>query len=67
MGSWKKQCLKVNPMTQQMKILECPAPCDFSVKSHDEKEIIVMTIQHAKISHNRTISDEEVKRMIKLA
>jgi len=54
-------------MAEKMKKLECPAPCNFSIKSHDEKEIIEMAIQHAKKSHKMTISEQEVKKMIEPA
>ncbi|HVO65247.1 MAG TPA: DUF1059 domain-containing protein [Syntrophales bacterium] len=54
-------------MAQQMKKIECPAPCNFSVKSHDEKELVEIAVQHAKKSHNMTISEQEVKKMIKPA
>jgi predicted small metal-binding protein len=54
-------------MAEQMKKIECPAPCNFSVKSRDEKEIVEMTMQHAKKSHNMTITEEDVKKMIKPA
>jgi predicted small metal-binding protein len=54
-------------MAEQMKKIECPAPCNFSVKSHDEKEIVEMTMQHAKKVYNMTITEQEVKKMIKPA
>jgi predicted small metal-binding protein len=54
-------------MVEQMKKIECPAPCNFSVKSSDEKEIVEMTMQHAKKNHNMTITEEDVKKMIKPA
>jgi predicted small metal-binding protein len=54
-------------MAEQMKKIECPAPCNFSVKSHDEKEIVEMAMQHAKKSHNMTITEADVKKMIKPA
>jgi len=42
-------------MAEDMKKIECPSPCNFSVRSHDEKEIIEVVIQHAKKSHNMNI------------
>ena len=54
-------------MAEQMKKIECPAPCNFSVKSHDEKEIVEMTMQHAKKIHNMSITEQDVKKMIKPA
>ena len=54
-------------MAEQMKQIECPAPCNFSLKSHDEKEIVEITIQHAKNKHNMIIAEQDVKKMIKPA
>ena len=51
-------------MANEMKKIECPAPCSFSVKSHDEKEIIELAMQHAQKKHNMKISEKEVKEMI---
>ena len=58
---------EVNPVPKRMKILECPAPCDFSVKGRDEKEIVKAAILHAEICHDRPLTAEEAKRMIKPA
>jgi predicted small metal-binding protein len=55
------------PMEKQLKQIECPAPCNFSVKSYDEKEIVEITVQHAKKIHDMTIAAEDVKKMIRLA
>ena len=52
---------------RSMKKIECPSPCNFSVKSHDEKEIVEMVKQHAKKSHNMEISEKEIQAMIKPA
>jgi predicted small metal-binding protein len=51
----------------EMKKLECPAPCSFSVKSHDEKEIVEMAMQHAQKKHNMKVSEGDIKKMIKPA
>jgi predicted small metal-binding protein len=51
----------------EMKKIECPAPCSFSVKSHDEKEIIELAMQHAEKKHNMKISEKELKGMVKPA
>jgi predicted small metal-binding protein len=59
--------MEVITMAEQMKKIECPAPCNFSVKSHDEKELVAIAIQHAKKSHNMAITEQEVKKMIKPA
>jgi predicted small metal-binding protein len=53
--------------TKGMKKIECPAPCSFTVKSHDEKEIIELAMQHAQNKHNMKISEKELKGMIQPA
>ena len=53
--------------TKEMKKIECPAPCSFTVKSHDEKEIIELVMQHAEKKHNMKISEKELKGMIRPA
>ena len=52
---------------KMMKKIECPAPCSFTVKSHDEKEIVELAMQHAQNKHNMKISEKELKGMIKPA
>ena len=59
--------MKVNVMAEAMKKIECPLPFNFSVKSHDEKEIVEMVKQHAKRIHNMEISEKEIQAMIKTA
>ena len=54
-------------MAEAMKKIECPSPCNFSVKSHDEQEIVEMVKQHAKRIHNMEISEKEIQVMIKPA
>ncbi len=54
-------------MSEQLKKIECPAPCNFSVKSHDEKEIVELTRQHAKKQHNMTITEQDARKMIRPA
>jgi predicted small metal-binding protein len=50
-----------------MKKIECPVPCSFSVKSHDEKKSIQMAMHHAQKNHNFKICEQELKEMIMLA
>ena len=52
-------------MSEQLKKIECPSPCNFSVKSHDEKEIVELTLQHSKNKHNMIISEQDVRKMIR--
>jgi predicted small metal-binding protein len=59
--------MEVNVMAEAMKKIECPSPCNFSVKSHDEKEIVEMVKQHAKKIRNMEISEKEIQAMIRPA
>jgi predicted small metal-binding protein len=51
----------------ELKMLECPSPCSFSIRSHDEKEIIEMAMQHAQKKHNMTVTEQDLRQMIKPA
>lgn len=53
--------------TGEMKKLECPSPCNFSIKSHDEKEIVKMVMQHAQEKHNMKVTEQDLQKMIKPA
>ncbi|MGV8056911.1 MAG: DUF1059 domain-containing protein [Smithellaceae bacterium] len=48
-----------------LKKIECAPACGFTVQSHDEKELIDITKQHAKKYHDKTVTDEDVKKMMK--
>ncbi len=53
-------------MTGDFKKVECDPGCGFMVKSHDEKELIEIVKQHAKKSHNMTVSDRDIKEKMKV-
>jgi predicted small metal-binding protein len=44
-----------------------PAPCSFTIKSQDEKEIKELARQHAEKKYNMQISKTELKGMIRPA
>jgi predicted small metal-binding protein len=52
-------------MAEQLKKIECDPKCGFLVRSHDEKEIIAIAAEHAKKFHHETVSEKEIKAMIK--
>ena len=52
-------------MPKKLKKVECDPKCGFMIRSHDEKEVIEIAIQHAKKSHDMTITEKEVKGMMK--
>ncbi len=54
-------------MAGTLKEVSCDPKCGFSVKSHDEKEIIEIVKQHAKKSHSMSISDKDVEGKMKEA
>jgi predicted small metal-binding protein len=54
-------------VAEKLKKIECDPNCGFMVRSHDEKEIIEITTQHAKKSHNMTITEKDVRDMLKTA
>lgn len=43
----------------------CDSPCDFTVKSHDKKEVVAVVKQHAKSHHNMDMADKDVEGMMK--
>lgn len=55
-------------MKTALKKLECDPVCGFMIKSHDEKEVIKVALEHAKKFHKGTkITEEDIKAMIKAA
>ena len=52
-------------MAEKLKKVECDPKCGFLVQSHDEKEVVEIAKQHAKKSHNMTITEKDVKGMMK--
>jgi predicted small metal-binding protein len=54
-------------MAEQMKKLECKTPCEFMVKSHDEREIIAIAKEHARKYHKMEMTDEQARQMIQPA
>jgi len=54
-------------MAAALKQVECDPKCGFLIRSHDEKEVIEIAKEHAKKSHNMTITEKEIKAMMKNA
>ena len=48
-----------------LKSVTCDPACGFMVRSHSEKELISMVKMHAKKMHNKTVTDKDVKEMMK--
>lgn len=52
----------------QLKQISCDPTCGFLLRSHNEKEILDLTLQHAKRSHaEMKITAGAIKKMIKNA
>lgn len=43
----------------------CDSPCDFTVKSHDKKEVVSVVKHHAKTHHDMDMADKDVEAMVK--
>jgi predicted small metal-binding protein len=52
-------------MAEKLKKVECDPQCGFLVRSHDEKEIVEVAIQHMKKAHGKFITEKDVKPMMK--
>jgi predicted small metal-binding protein len=52
-------------MAEKLKQVECDPKCGFLIRSHDEKEIAEIAIQHAKKAHSMVITEKDVKTMMK--
>lgn len=52
-------------MAEKLKKIECDPKCGFLVRSHDEKEVVKIATQHAKESHNMTLTEKDAKGMMK--
>ena len=48
-----------------LKSVSCDPDCGFMVRSHDEKELSAIVIDHAKKQHNKVITEKDVKGMMK--
>jgi predicted small metal-binding protein len=52
-------------MTEKLKQVECEPKCGFLIRSHNEKELVEIAIQHAKKAHSMVITEKEVRTMLK--
>lgn len=48
-----------------MKSVSCNPDCGFMCRSHDEKELSAIVIDHAHNAHGKTIAEKDVKSMMK--
>ncbi len=52
-------------MAGTFKKVECDPPCGFTVKSHDEREVIHLVKQHAKNVHKMDLAEKDIRGKIK--
>lgn len=50
---------------QTMMSVSCDPDCGFMCRSHDEKELTSIVMNHAKTAHNKTLTEADVKKMMK--
>jgi len=55
-------------MAEKLKKIECGPTCGFMVRSHDEKELVQIALEHGKKFHkDMTITEKDVKAMVEPA
>jgi len=52
-------------MAEKLKQVECDPKCGFLIRSHNEKEIVEIAIEHAKKEHSMIIKEKDVRTMLK--
>jgi len=58
-------CLSSLVLAKGLKSVTCDPACGFSVKSHDESELVSIVQMHAKKHHDKDLSEADVKKMMK--
>ena len=48
-----------------LKSVSCDPVCGFMVRSHDEKELNAIVIEHAKTRHDKIMTEKDVKGIMK--
>jgi predicted small metal-binding protein len=61
----KMEMTKAEKEMGPLKTLSCDPQCGFMVRSRDEKEVMSVAKAHAKKVHNMTMTDKQVKDMMK--
>jgi predicted small metal-binding protein len=49
----------------ELKSIECDSDCGFKVRSHDEKEVMNIAKGHLSHMHQKDLSHDELKQMVK--
>jgi predicted small metal-binding protein len=61
----KAELAKEEATAGPLKSVSCDPKCGFMVRSHNEKELLSVVKAHAKKMHNMTMTDKQVKEMMK--
>jgi predicted small metal-binding protein len=59
----KKETKKEEKHT--LKSVSCAPTCGFMVRSHDEKELTAIVMEHAKKAHKKEMTEKDVMGMMK--
>ncbi len=54
-------------MAEILKKIECEPICGFSVRSHDEAELIRIAKEHAEKKHGMKVTDKDARELMKAA
>ncbi len=54
-------------MAEKLKRVSCDPMCGFMVQSHDENELVGFVKNHVKNVHSKTMSDSDIRGMMKNA
>jgi len=52
-------------MAEKLKKVECDPKCGFLIRSHEEKEVIDIALEHAKKAHKMALTEKEIRGMLK--
>lgn len=55
-------------MAGELKSITCDPACGFMVRSHDEEEVVRMTMEHVKTMHpDQEMTPDQIRAMVKTA
>ncbi len=65
MSLGEKEAMAAVKMVKPMFVAGCPDPCSFSVHTGDKAEAASLLKSHAKMHHNKMVSDHEAAAMVR--
>jgi len=60
-----KEMKMMEAKKETIKSVSCDPACGFSVRSHDDAELVAIVKEHAKKHHSMDMKDEDVRKMMK--